>query len=51
MEHPQYKGPLAAVDVYEDAIRRNEAMREIKIIDPSDIESFISALIKLMEKE
>lgn len=51
MEHPQYKGPLVAVDVYEDAIRRNEAMREIKIIDPSDIESFISALIKLMEKE
>lgn len=50
MLYPQYKGALAAVDVYEDAIRRNEALREIKIIDPRDIESFISALIKLMEK-
>lgn len=50
MKYPQYYGALAAVDVYEDAIRTNEALREIKIIDPSDIESFISALIKLMEK-
>ncbi|QOI66647.1 baseplate wedge subunit [Erwinia phage FBB1] len=50
MKYPQYYGALAAVDTYEDAIRKNEAKREIKIIDPSDIESFIAALIKVMEK-
>lgn len=50
-EYPQYTGALAAVDTYEDAIRKNEAKREIKIIDPNDIESFISSLIKEMEKE
>lgn len=48
--YPQYEGPLAAVDIYEDAIRKNEHKREIKIIDPEDIESFISALIREMEK-
>lgn len=48
--YPQYEGPLAAVDIYEDAIRKNEYKREIKIIDPNDIESFISALIREMEK-
>ena len=47
---PQYEGPLAAVDIYEDAIRKNEYKREIKIIDPNDIESFTSALIREMEK-
>ncbi len=50
-KYPQFYGSLAAIDVYEDAIRRNEALREIKIIDENDIESFIAALIKLMEKE
>lgn len=49
-EFPQYEGVLAAVDTYEDAIRTNEIKREIKIIDPQDIESFISALIREMEK-
>ncbi|QEA10640.1 baseplate wedge subunit [Enterobacter phage vB_EhoM-IME523] len=48
--YPQYQGPLAAVDTYEDAILKNEAKREIKIIDPYDIESFISNLIREMEK-
>lgn len=47
---PQYEGPLAAVDIYEDAIRKNEYKREIKIVDPNDIESFTSALIREMEK-
>lgn len=50
MSYPQYNGPLAAVDVYEDAIRKNEIKREIKIIDPTDIQTFISDLIKEMEK-
>lgn len=49
-KYPQYTGPLAAVDTYEDAVRQNEIKREIKIIDPYDIESFIQALIKEMEK-
>lgn len=49
-KYPQYQGALAAVDTYEDAIRRNEIKREIKIIDPYDIESFVSALIREMEK-
>lgn len=48
--YPQYYGALAAVDTYEDAIRRNEEKRQIKIIDPGDMDSFISALIKEMEK-
>lgn len=50
MKHKQYEGALAAVDTYEDAIRKNEVAREIKIIDPRDIESFLSALIREMEK-
>lgn len=48
--YPQYNGALAAVDSYENAIRENEYKREIKIIDPYDIESFISALIREMEQ-
>lgn len=48
--YPQYTGPLAAVDTYEDAIRKNEFKREIKIIDPYDIESFIGDLMREMEK-
>lgn len=50
-EYLQYNGALAPIDTYEDAIRQNEAKRSIKIVDPSDVESFISALIKEMEKE
>ncbi|BBC78217.1 baseplate wedge subunit [Escherichia phage EcS1] len=50
MRYRQYQGPLAAVDTYEDAIRKNEHAREIKIIDPNDIESFLSGLIREMEK-
>lgn len=48
--HIQYKGALAAVDTLEDAILKNEVNREIKIIDPADINSFISAFIREMEK-
>ncbi|ASZ76391.1 baseplate wedge subunit [Proteus phage PM2] len=50
MEYLQYNGPLAAVDILEDAILRNEESREIKIIDPKEIQSFISAIIREMEK-
>lgn len=49
-KYPQYQGALAAVDTYEDAIKRNEYKREIKIIDPYDIESFVSTLVREMEK-
>lgn len=48
--YPQFNGALAAVDTYEEAIRNNEISREIKIIDPNDIESFLSTLIREMEK-
>lgn len=50
MKHMQYQGPLAAVDTYEDAILKNEAKREIKIIDPIDITNFVSSFIREMEK-
>ena len=48
--YPQYTGALVPVDIYEDFSERNEALRQIKIISPDDIESFISALIREMEK-
>lgn len=49
-QYPQYNGALAAVDIYEDAILENEQYRQISIINPSDIESFLSDLIREMEK-
>ncbi|QFR57202.1 baseplate wedge subunit [Klebsiella phage Kpn BM7] len=48
--HIQYRGALAAVDVYEDAILENEKLRQIKIINPVDIESFLSDIVREMEK-
>ncbi|AEJ90214.1 baseplate wedge subunit [Acinetobacter phage ZZ1] len=48
--YPQYKGALAAVNAYEDALSENEKKREIKIIAPTDIDNFISDLIKEMER-
>ncbi|QPB08874.1 baseplate wedge protein [Klebsiella phage Metamorpho] len=45
----QYQGALAGVDIYEDAIIENERLREIKIISPADIESFLSDIIREME--
>lgn len=48
--YPQYEGALVPVDIYEDFANTNETKRQIKIISPSDIESFISALIKEMNK-
>lgn len=48
-EHPQYQGALAAVDVYEAAILENEKKRQIKIISPADIDTFIADLIREME--
>lgn len=49
-EYPQFSGPLAAVTVYESALNENEKKREIKIVAPSDIESFISDLIDELER-
>lgn len=46
----QFKGELAAVNAYEDALMENEKKREIKIISPTDIDNFISDLIKEMER-
>lgn len=48
--YPQYSGALVPVDIYEDFAERNEKLRQIKIISPDDIESFISSLIRQMEK-
>lgn len=49
-QFPQYKGDLAAVSLYEDALIENEKKREIKIIAPGDIDRFVADLIKEMEK-
>ncbi|ARB05946.1 hypothetical protein fHeYen901_173 [Yersinia phage fHe-Yen9-01] len=46
--YPQYKGALAAVDIYEDAILKNEAKRAIKILNPNDLDTFINQLTHLM---
>lgn len=46
----QFKGTLVPVDIYEDAILQNESKRSIQIINPSDIQSFVSDFIKEMEK-
>lgn len=48
-QHLQYNGPLKAIDIYEDAIIQNEKLRSIKIIDPRDINSFISNFIRELE--
>ena len=48
--YPQYSGALAPVDIYGDFAAQNEEKRQIKIISPDDIESFISAMIREMEK-
>lgn len=50
MLHLQYDGTLVPVDIYEDAIFQNEAKRSIKIIDPADINSFVSDILKEMQK-
>lgn len=47
---PQYVGTLAPVSIYESAILDNEKRRQIKIINPSDIDNFISDLIREMER-
>lgn len=49
-QYPQYQGDLAAIDSLENAIRENEYKRQIKIISPNDIQSFINSLIREMEK-
>ncbi|QFR56105.1 baseplate wedge subunit protein [Serratia phage Muldoon] len=46
----QYSGTLVPVSTLEDAIRENEKRREIQIIDPSDIDAFLSNMIREMEK-
>ncbi|UIW12357.1 MAG: baseplate wedge protein [Enterobacter phage ENC20] len=50
MRYLQYQGTLVPIDIYEDAVLQNEAKRTIKIINPSDIQSFVSDYIKEMEK-
>lgn len=50
MLYPQYEGALSAIDTNEDALIKNESKREIKIISPQDIDSFISDLIRIMEQ-
>ncbi|AIX12138.1 baseplate wedge subunit [Citrobacter phage Moon] len=49
MKYPQYNGALAAVDTYEASVLDNEQKRVIKIISPTDIDSFLSDLIREME--
>ena len=49
-DHRQYNGPLAAVSHSEAAILDNERLRKIKIINPSDIEQFVSDFIKELER-
>lgn len=46
----QYVGALRAVDSLEAQTSKNEDLREIKIIDPADINSFISDYIRAMER-
>ena len=48
--HLQYSGALAAIDVMEDAVLRNEEKRKIKIIEPSQMDNFINAFVREMEK-
>lgn len=49
-QYPQYNGALIPVDIYQDFSDKNEELRQIKIISPDDIESFISSLLREMEK-
>jgi DNA helicase-2/ATP-dependent DNA helicase PcrA len=44
--HVQFRGALAAVNAYEAAILENEAKRKIRVIAASDIDNFVSDLIK-----
>lgn len=48
--HVQFRGALAAVNAYEASILENEAKRKIRVIAASDIDSFVSDLIKEMER-
>ncbi|ASD52062.1 baseplate wedge subunit [Pseudomonas phage PspYZU05] len=45
----QFNGALAAVDIYEDAILQNEEKRNIVIVAPEDIDSFVDDIIREME--
>ena len=48
--HLQYSGVLAPKNLYEAALLENDEKRKIRIINPSDIESFLGELIKEMER-
>ena len=48
--HVQFRGALAAVNAYEASILENEAKRKIRVIAASDIDNFVSDLIKEMER-
>lgn len=50
MQHIQYVGALRAVDSLEAQTSENEDKRKIAIISPDDINSFISDIIREMEK-
>lgn len=47
--YPQYIGALRAIDSLEAQTIVNEAKRTIKIIDPADINAFLSDFIREME--
>ncbi|APU02439.1 baseplate wedge subunit [Aeromonas phage SW69-9] len=48
--HVQYVGPLRAVDTLEAQVSLNESRRRIMIINPADINAFLSDMIREMEK-
>lgn len=48
--HIQYVGALVPVNAYEAAILENEEKRKIRIVNPTDIERFMSDFIKELER-
>lgn len=48
-QYIQYRGTLIPITANESAILENEELRQIKIIQPSDIDNFISDFIRELE--
>lgn len=48
--HVQYQGVLAPRTLYEEKLSENDAKRKIRIVNPSDIDSFVADVIKELEK-
>lgn len=46
----QYNGPLRPIDIFEAEMLENEKKRTIKIIDPRDLNKFMSNITREMEK-